>query len=488
MTWKGVNVNETKVRIIKAKHNNTSTEQQEVRKKRVVVYCRVSTNSDEQLESLDEQIKYFERMAKRNPDWRLVKIYSDEGKTGTSMKYRHNFRQMLEDCDNGLVDIIVTKSISRFARNALDCIKTIRKLKEKKIGVLFEKENIFTLDSTSEFVLTLLSAVAEEESNNISNNVRWGIKSRLSRGIFSFRDMLGYYRDKDKRVHIIEEEAEIVREAFDLFICGYSPREIADRFMAAGYLSKQGGNKWYPGSMRHLFENEKYIGACAGQKTYSNSFLDRRRIVNQNEQNIYIEDDTHEPIVEKIDYYAANYILERNEIGETRTLPFTGVIFCPKGNQKFRRKPAYYRDGVPQSLEWVCCIHDKRCEGCKITQFKENGLKEVCVETLNEWLADKESVISQLNRELKQLMRYKASGEIVPIRYGMFEIDRGAVERRIKAKRLEHLIDTLKSIRQVEAFDDSVMRVVLTGITVLGKSKIRIELCNTYKKEIIILT
>ena len=231
-----------------------------VSKRRVAAYARVSTDSDEQLTSYEAQIDYYKNFIKNKPDWEFVHVYSDEGISATNTKNREGFKQMISDAIKGEIDLIVTKSISRFARNTVDTLVAIRKLKEKGVECYFEKENIYTFDSKGELLITIMSSLAQEESRSLSQNVTWGIRKSFSDGNvrIAYKNFLGYKRGADGRPEIIPEEAAIVRKIYYLFLIGKSEQQIARLLEAEDIKAPMGGKKWYMQTIKSILKNEKY--------------------------------------------------------------------------------------------------------------------------------------------------------------------------------------------------------------------------------------
>lgn len=230
------------------------------KKRRVAGYARVSTDSDEQFTSYEAQVDYYTKFIQANPDWEFVKVYTDEGIYGLNMKKRDGFNTMIADALAGTIDLIVTKSVSRFARNTVDSLTTVRKLKEKGVEVFFQKENIYTLDSKGELLITIMSSLAQEESRSISKNVTWGQRKRFSDGKVSmpYKRFLGYRKGPDGQPEIDPKEADTVRCIYRWFMEGQSYCAIASRLMKSGILPPGGKQKWQPNTVKSILTNEKY--------------------------------------------------------------------------------------------------------------------------------------------------------------------------------------------------------------------------------------
>ena len=228
---------------------------------------------------------YYTRYIQANPDWDLVEVYADEGISGTNTKKRKNFNRMIEDALAGKIDRIVTKSVSRFARNTVDTLTTIRKLKDKGVGVFFEKENIDTLDSKGELLITIMSSLAQEESRSISENVTWGWRKRIADGkvTVAYSHFLGYEKGEDGTMQIVEDEARIVRQIYGMFLDGKTPSGIAARLSRQGISSPAGKEKWQSSTVKSILTNEKYKGDALLQKTFTVDFLQKKKKANEGE-------------------------------------------------------------------------------------------------------------------------------------------------------------------------------------------------------------
>lgn len=269
------------------------------RLRRVAGYARVSTDKDEQFTSYEAQVDYYTKYIRRNPQWAFVNVYTDEGISGVMTKNRDGFNQMIEDALAGQIDLIVTKSVSRFARNTVDSLTTVRKLKEKGVEVYFEKENIYTLDSKGELLITIMSSLAQEESRSISENVTWGRRKQFADGkvCLPYSRFLGYEKGPDGLPQIVPEQAEQVRYIYDLFMLGMSPWSIAKRLTAEGIPSPGGKEVWQVSTVRSILTNEKYKGNALLQKAFTVDFLQKKSKVNEGEVPQYYVRDSHPAII-----------------------------------------------------------------------------------------------------------------------------------------------------------------------------------------------
>ena len=267
--------------------------------KKVCAYARVSTDSEEQLTSYSSQIKYYSDKIKSNPEWEFVGVYADEGISGTGVKKRTEFKKMIDDALKGKIDIILAKSISRFARNTLDTLKYVRLLREHHVDIHFEKENIKTLDMDSEMFLTFYSAFAQAESESISQNIKLGIKAKMKRGeMANGAAPYGYVWNKqNKQLEIDEDQAEIVREVFNLYCSGKGAKTISKILNDRCVPTYSKGKKWYPTSIISMITNEKYVGDIIGRKHYVESPITHKMVRNFGEKEKYYVKNHHESII-----------------------------------------------------------------------------------------------------------------------------------------------------------------------------------------------
>ena len=265
-------------------------------KLRVAAYCRVSTDTDEQATSYEAQIEHYTEYINKNPGWELAGIYADDGISGTNTKKRGEFNRLIDDCMAGQIDMVFTKSISRFARNTLDCLKYIRQLKEKNIAVFFEKEAINTLDAKGEVLLTIMASLAQQESQSLSQNVRLGLQYRYQQGKVQVcaNRFLGYDKDEDGNLVINPTEAEVVKRIFREYLEGKSYYAIGQGLTADGIRTAAGNDFWLASTLRKILTNEKYIGDALLQKTVTTDFLNKKRVVNKGIVPQYYVEGSHE--------------------------------------------------------------------------------------------------------------------------------------------------------------------------------------------------
>ena len=272
----------------------------ENRKLRVAAYCRVSTDEEDQLNSLETQIQYYTSKIAENPKWTLVGIYADEGITGTRTDKRDDFMRLMRDCQKGKVDLIVTKSTSRFARNTVDSLTWIRNLRAIGVGVFFEEQNLDSSKVENETLIGFFSVMAQSESESISGNVKWGIQKRMKNGTYSVRfDMLGYRKGDDGQPYIIHQEAEIVKTIFNRFLDGASIVQLKSFLEENNILTRQGKAEWSTSVIRGMLSNEKYVGDVLYQKTYCVDCISKKVKVNHGEVTRYLISNNHAPIIDR---------------------------------------------------------------------------------------------------------------------------------------------------------------------------------------------
>ena len=285
--------------------------------KRVAVYARVSTENLNQTSSYELQKNHYEDMVNNHPNWELVEIYADEGISGTSLQHRDNFVRMINDCHEGKIDLIVTKSVSRFARNILDCIGYVRQLKTATppIGIFFETENIYTLDKNSELALSIIATLAQEESHTKSEVMNGSIEMRFRRGIFLTPVLLGYDHDEEGNLIKNEDEAKTIRLIFFSYLYGYSTQQIADALTQLERYTKKGNQSWSSGSVLRILTNERYCGDILARKTFTPNYLDHKSKKNKHDRNQYRQKNHHEPIISREDFFAVQKLIRNAKYG-----------------------------------------------------------------------------------------------------------------------------------------------------------------------------
>ena len=306
------------ITVIPATRNlHTGVPTNSARKRRVAGYARVSTDSEEQSTSYEAQVDYYTNYIKSNPGWAFVDVYTDEGISGVMTKNRDGFNRMVADALSGKIDLIVTKSVSRFARNTVDSLTTVRRLKERGVEVFFQKENIYTLDSKGELLITIMSSLAQEESRSISENVTWGQRKRFSDGKVSlpYKQFLGYEKGPDDLPQIVEEQAEIVRRIYSMFMFGKTTSAIAKQLTREGIPTPAGKEIWQASTIESILTNEKYKGSALLQKSFTVDFLTKTMKRNEGEVPQYYIEHSHPAIIDPQEFQ-----MVQNEIARRKAL------------------------------------------------------------------------------------------------------------------------------------------------------------------------
>ncbi len=428
---------------------NTGAGKEEIPKLRVAAYCRVSTDSDEQATSYEAQVEHYTEYIQKNPDWVLAGIYADDGISGTNTKKRTEFNRMIDDCMDGAIDMVITKSISRFARNTLDCLKYIRQLKEKNIPVFFEKESINTLDAKGEVLITIMASLAQQESQSLSQNVKLGLQFRYQNGKVQINHnrFLGYTKDANGNLIIDPEQAEVVKRIYHEYLEGYTMEKIAVGLEIDGVLTGAGGTKWYTSTVNKILRNEKYIGDALLQKTYTTDFLNKTRKKNNGIVPQYYVEGDHEAIIPKEIYLQVQEELVRRRVvntsanGKKRTYSsnhcFTQIIYCGECGEMFRR--IHWNNHGCKSIVWRCL---SRLEStgleCHARTVNEKELEKVVIKAMNELLSHRESYQGKLQRNIAAVIRVAETGST------------DVIDEKLLALQQE----LLKRAHQREAYDD----------------------------------
>ena len=366
-------------------------------KRKVAGYARVSTDQEEQLSSYEAQLDYYTSLIRGHEDWQFAGMYSDEGITGTSVKKREGFQNMVADALAGKIDLIITKSVSRFARNTVDSLTTIRKLKEKGIECYFEKENIWTFDGKGELLITIMSSLAQEESRSISENCTWGQRKRFSDGKVSvaYSRFLGYDKGPDGKMVINPQEAETVTKIYRLFLEGLTPYGICSRLQADGDLSPSHDTKWNATTIRRILSNEKYKGDALLQKTYTVDYLTKKTKVNKGEIPQYYVEGDHEAIIDPVIFDRVQIELEKRRSGKNRhsgVHDFSGKIKCGECGSWYGSKVWHSTDAYRKVI-WRCNHKYNGGEKCSTPHLTDDEIKTAFVSAANKALADKAVVI-----------------------------------------------------------------------------------------------
>lgn len=392
------------VEVIPATWNPTDESSREIRKLRVAAYCRVSTELEQQQSSYDIQIEYYTRHIMQNPNWIFAGVFADDGRSATNTFRRDDFNQLMDQCLKGKVDMVITKSISRFARNTVDCISWVRKLKEKNVAVYFEKENLNTLDDSTEMILTILSSQAQEESRAISTNVKWGYARKFEKGESTRQRSYGFRKAPTGEMCIVEEEAAVIRNMARWFLDGDSLERIKHRLEDAGIETTTGKKIWSTGTIYNILNNEKIMGDVLLQKTFTADYLTKRRVKNSGQQKQYYVKNHHEAIIPKTVYYKIQEeIARRSSLKKAGTrkgktaqgvysskYALTGIMVCNECGAHYRRT-TWAKNGK-KVIVWRCINRlehgTKRCR--ESPTLKEEVIQEAIMGKLHSLSIDQE--------------------------------------------------------------------------------------------------
>lgn len=408
------------VMVIPAKRQvgNTARQQDAKPKLRVAAYCRVSTDSDEQATSYDAQVEHYTELIQKNPEWEFAGIYADDGISGTNTKKREDFNRMIDDCEAGNIDMIITKSISRFARNTLDCLKYIRKLKEKNIPVFFEKEAINTMDAKGEVLITIMASLAQQESQSLSQNVKLGLQFRYQSGQVQVNHnrFLGYTKDADGNLIIDPEQAEVVKRIYREYLEGYSMDRIAKGLEADGILTGAGKTKWWTSTINKILRNEKYIGDALLQKTYTTDFLNKT---------------------------SAN--------GKKRTCSckhcFAQIVICGECGEMFRR--IHWNNRGCKSIVWRCISRlEPTGQECHARTVNETVLENVVVQAINTLLGDKSTYQAQLQQNIAKVIRSAQQNTADGIDERLQELQKELLKKANNKEAYDEIADEIFKLRE----------------------------------------
>ena len=353
--------------------------------KKVAAYARVSVETERLMHSLSAQVSYYSELIQSNPEWQYAGVYADSFISGTSIKHRGEFQRMIEDCEKGKIDIILTKSISRFSRNTVDLLSTVRHLKNLGIEVRFEKENINSAQSSGEIMLSILASCAQEESVNMSANIKWSFKKRFAKGKPAGRFNVYGYRWEGDNLMIVPHEAEVVKRIFQNFMDGKSRLETERELTAEGITTRK-GCCFHDYSIRYILTNGIYTGDLLLQKYYIDNPLSKKQRVNNGELEQFLIENHHEPIIDKSMFeYVQNEILRRRELGvfankAINTSCLTAKIKCGVCGKNYCRSVRCW--GKNKHNFWRCKSHKQSHCTCKSPHFREDQLFKVCAVAL----------------------------------------------------------------------------------------------------------
>lgn len=383
-----------------------------VRIKKVAAYARVSTDNEEQLSSYEAQVDYYTRHIQSNPCWKFVEVYADEGISATSTKKRDGFNRMIADALEGKIDLIITKSVSRFARNTVDTLTTVRQFKEKGVEVYFEKENIYTLDSKGELLITIMSSLAQEESRSLSANVSWGHRKRFADGklMLPYGQFLGYKKGEDNTPVIFEKEAAIVRNIYKLFLEGRTPSAIARWLTEEGHSTPSGKRIWQSSTVTSILRNEKYKGDAILQKSYTVDFLTKKKKINEGELPQYYVENSHPAIIPPETFELVQEEFRRRKAAGRQTSAiscFASRIVCGDCGGFYGRKVWHSTSKYANTI-WQCNNKFTKRKFCTTPHLKEEAVKKAFVEAFNSIIENNDELLANYVQIAEKAINTKA--------------------------------------------------------------------------------
>lgn len=440
---------------------------------RVAAYCRTSTDSPEQETSFEAQCTHFTSVINSNPNWTLVDIYADE-ESGTRVYKRENFLRMIKDCEDGKIDLVLAKSISRFARNTLDCLKYLRLMKSCGVVVMFTKEGIRTDDATGEVLISVMSAIAQQESASISQNVQVGLRYHFQEGKLcgGVHNLMGYKRTKEGGLEIVFDEAETVRRIYRLYLDGYSMNHICQILNSEHVPGKNGKpRKWCPSTVQYILKNEKYMGDLLLQKYYTVDFLTKTVKPNTGQLPQYYVEENHPPIVPKeVFHLVQNELALRKESTNPFKMPLSGRCFCGYCSAPFRRL------GSGSYVYWRCgskVDHKYKKDGCEAQGINEVKLKEYIVRAFNllpferdelqamrkeineQTLVKADAMLRSLESSIKALEEGQAltdadRDDLISLNTQFTEVSRRRADFTLRERQIRNLLERTDFIEDVE--------------------------------------
>ena len=410
---------------------------------RVAAYCRVSTELEEQQNSYQVQIAYYTDLINKKKEWTLAGIFADEGISGTQTKKRTEFNRMIRMCRNKKIDLVITKSISRFARNTVDCLEYVRQLKDLGIGVIFEKENINTLTMTSEFMIALYGSFAQAESESISKNVSWGKEKAYREGKvqFQYKHLLGYKKGADGKPEIIPEEAETVKLIYTMFLDGHSMKNIALILHVKGKHTKTGSTEWRTNTITRILQNEKYVGDALLQKTFTSDCITHKVVKNHGERPMYLVTNHHDPIIDRDTYNRVQQELARRnskrkisdktvtEQGKySSKYALSELLICGHCGTPYRRTTWAARG--KKQIVWRCLSrleHGKKYCPDSPT-IKEEQLHRGILRAINNYYSCRNDIVRILKANIGSVLECQGQEEILSVEKRLKEIDQARTD------------------------------------------------------------
>ena len=466
--------------------DTVDAEMKQQKVKNVCAYCRVSTNIPHQKGSYESQLEYYENMIRSKAGWNFAGIYADYGKSGTKEKGRTDFMRMLEDCEAGEIDIICTKSISRFARNTVECIKVVRELKKKQIDVYFEKERIHTLSEKSELLLSIYSSVAQAESESISSNQKWSIQKRFLNGTYILPNpAYGYYTNENGLLELDQKQAVVVRYIFDEYLDGKGAWLIAKSLNAQKIPTRTGKKNWIPVTVYTILKNSIYTGDLLLQKTYSEDTVPFVRRKNHGEYRQVLIENDHEPIVTHEEYEAVQRMLkqksnrtkENHEEQPEEVSEFKGKVICGICGSSYNRQVKKDRTGK-SNITWSCARRIQTKDLCENDIIKESQLEQAFRTMWNRLSNHCDEILVPLVNELEQLQ------ETPMIQEQLERLDKQIQEQKKQREILNHLasgemIDSAFYMEQQNIISKNLKEYQRAKEQCLSKSRQRKELKQT---------
>lgn len=518
-----------------------SVKRNEYRQMKVAAYCRVSTDSEDQIESYKAQVAYYTDAIAKNPRWKLADIYADEGITGTETKKRDNFNRMIRDCDRGKIDYILCKSVARFARNTVDALKIVRKLKAEGIGVYFEEQCLDTLKIDNEMFLGLHAVMAQAESENISANVRWGIQQRMKSGTFKFRyNLIGYKKGENGEPVIDTNEAAYVRKIFEMYLQGNSLTQIKGYLESENIATRNGGREWSPNAIKNMLSNERYCGDLLMQKTFVDNPISKKVHINHGELPKYYIQNNHPAIIERSVFQAVQVEMARRsnkkkvsektitELGKySGKYALSELLVCGECGSAYRRKTWKKKNGECIGV-WLCINRiDKGRDSCKTSialheEVLHNAISRALLKVYNEFggaidcitaaityavtSSDEVLDVYGIDQQIKQIeesldeviiLRERTQGEKSRYDEEIRKMSQQLVslrqQKELQKKKMENLpkvkheIERMKKMFEKEAnfitYRDDVVRCVVECIRVMGDKRIVVVLKGGYMIE-----
>lgn len=429
---------------------------EDIRRMRVAAYCRVSTESEEQESSYEVQVEHYTAYIENHPEWEMAGVYADDGISATNTSKREAFNRMIRDCRNGKIDMILTKSISRFSRNTVDCLKYTRELKGLNIAVYFEKENINTLDAKGEVLMTIMAALAQQESESLSANVRIGIQFRNQQGkvMVNHNHFLGYTKDEEGMLIIDMEQAAIVRRIYAEYMDGASLLQIRRGLEADGIRNGAGNLRWHETNIRQILTNEKYIGDALLQKTCTVNTLEKKRLPNKGIAPQYYVEGSQEPIIDKEVFLRVQAELARRanllSDGKRRVYSsryaLSSMVYCGHCGDVYRR--IKWNNRGKRSTVWRCVSRlDKMtsCTRCPARTIREEELQAAVVTAINDAWSGRDTVLPVLEENIRKVLEAGTEEQLE------------AINETIRARQAD-LLDAGSDQERIDAIGEDIVR------------------------------